>query len=110
MTYLIFTKALEPAFSINCGATAVPGGGDCLTIAMISYIACGKNTWNIRHRVFNGNDISNLIHIKNVLEQVGIRPMSNGQEETLYRQNTFLVRLHIVKTQTSNFIFTQHFG
>src|SRR6202162_757239 len=109
-TYLISAKALEPAFCSNCGATAVPGGGDCLAIAMISYIACRKNTWNIRHRVFNWNDISNLIHIKNALEQVRIRLMSNCQEETLYRQSALLASLHVVKSQTRNFIFTQHFG
>src|SRR6266487_288102 len=36
--------------------------------------------------------------------------MPDCQEETLYRQSALLVRLHIVKSQTRNFIFTQNFG
>src|SRR2546430_14476860 len=107
---LIFTQSLEPAFRIYRGATAVPGGGNCLAVAMISYITCGKNAWNISHCIFNRDNIPNIIHIKNALKQVCIRHMSNGQEKTLYRQNALFVRLHIVKSQTRNFIFTQHLG
>src|SRR5438045_3567379 len=104
MTYLIFTEAFEPSFSIYSSATAIACGGDGLTIAMVSYITCGKNAWNIGHGMFNWDYIPNFIHIKNALKQAGIRLMSNGQEETLYRQDAFLIRLHIVKPQTCDFI------
>ena len=77
---------------------------------MVGHITSGKNAWNIGHCVFNRDYIPNFIHINDALEQVGIRLMSNGQEETLYRQDTFLIRLHIVNPQTRHFIFTQHFG
>src|SRR6266571_9277334 len=95
--FLLFTQALEPFFSIYSSATAIARCGDSLAIAMVSYISGGKNAWNIGHCVFNRDYIPNFIHFKDALEQVGIRFMSNGQEETLYRQDTFLVRLHDVK-------------
>src|SRR5437588_1323178 len=110
MTYLLFTQALKPTFCVYSSATAVTGRGDSLAIAMICDVTCGKNAWNICHGMLNWDDISDFIHRKDALEQVGIRLMSNGQEETLYRQDTFLIRLHIVKSQTCHFIFTQHFG
>ena len=57
MTYLLFAQALEPAFRIYRGATAVPGGSNRLAVAMIGYVTCSKNAWDIRHCVLNWNDI-----------------------------------------------------
>ena len=85
MTYLIFTKALEPSFSIYSSATAIARGSDSLTITVISYVTRGKNAWNIRHGMFNWDDISDVIHVKDALKQFGIRLMPNSQEEPLHR-------------------------
>src|SRR6266516_1686292 len=86
MERLIFTQALEPAFCIYSSTTAVTSSRDCLAIAMVSDITCGKNAWNIRHRVFNRNNIPDLIHISDALEYSGVRLMPDCQEKTMYRQ------------------------
>src|SRR5579875_4209248 len=103
----ILALALEPAFQIDGGATAITRSGNCLAIAVVGDITGGKDTGNIRHCILSGNNISLFIHIDEALEQRGIRLVSNCQEQSLRWQDIFLAILHIAQSHPIHGIIAQ---
>src|SRR5256885_2338693 len=81
-----------------------------LGIAVISHIPCGENARNIRHRVLNRDNIAYPVHLDRALEQLGIRPVTNGQEYSLNRQDTLFARFHVAQLQARHRVLSQHLG
>src|SRR5689334_7132621 len=87
--------ALQPAFQIDRGATAIAGSGNRLAVAMIGNIAGGEGAWNVRRRMLSRMTISDPVHSNNVAEQLSIRLMADCQENALHCQRTLLAGAHI---------------
>src|SRR5581483_1392384 len=106
----IFALALQPAFDVDGGSTAIAGGCDGLAVAVIGDIASRENAGDVGHGVLNRDDVAGLIHVNNALEESGVGLVADCQEDALRLQYSLFVRFQIAYTHPRYGIFAQDFS
>src|SRR5207302_2557896 len=103
----LFSLTLQPAFHVYSGTTAISSRSNSLAVTMISDISSRKNAGDIRHRMLNGDNITHFIRIDKPFKQVGIRLVTNCQEQALRWQYLFFVGLQVAYYHTCHCILSQ---
>src|SRR5262249_7859246 len=75
--------AFEESFGVNGGHAARSGGGDCLAVDVILYIAASEDPRHIGLRTILRQDVNRGISIQLSDEQFGIGFMTDGNKKTV---------------------------
>ena len=95
---LVFGK--EP-FGVDRGHAAGAGGGDGLAIDRILRVAAGENAGDVcLHRAAFGLYIAYVVHLQPAFEKLGIRPVADGDKNSLYGKEAVFLCLVVVNIDT----------
>src|SRR6185436_17885003 len=77
--------------------------GNRLAIHRVLRVAAGKHTRNIgRSRAAIRDQVADIIHVELALEQIGVRLVSDRDENSFARKNGFLSRLQVLDSNAGD--------
>ena len=77
---------LQPLLTIDRRHASRAGGGDRLAIELILDVACDEDSGNAGAGAVFRLDVPDLVDLKLALEDVGVRPVSDCDEEPVARE------------------------
>ena len=78
---MLFFPGGKEAFGLDGGRAAQACGGDGLPIHAIGAVPCDEDTGDIRRRALLRDDVAAFVHINDALEKMGVRDMTDGDED-----------------------------
>ena len=83
----VWLICLEPALGVDGGHAARAGGGDRLAVGVVLHVAAGEDAVDVGvRRAGLGDEVAVVVHVEHALEQVGVGPMADGDEQAGDRQ------------------------
>src|SRR6266513_648260 len=78
----LVAQGFQPSLGVDGRHAPGAGRGHRLTIDVVLYVPAGEDTLDVRARPVVGDDVAGLVHVDLAPEDLGVRGMADGYEQT----------------------------